>query len=128
MPYEIKYDTEMDCIVSRVFGEVDRKLFNAFSSDIAVASNEYGCLHVLSDARETELALSTVDIYHIPKYMLKMGINPRAKTAVVVGNNLDDWAFLETVSTNSGQFVRIFTDPGEAKRWLLGNDLLPRQN
>jgi hypothetical protein len=88
-----------------------------------VAAHNNACLF-LSDYSEAQMRLSTLDVYGLPKTFVDtaaaLGLNPyRLKRAIIPSQRSDDFRFYENVSANRGQSaVRIFKDPGEAKKWL----------
>ena len=79
---------------------------------------------MLSDYRQAELDLSTLDIYLTPRLLAEAlaphGVRASSiKRAIVVSGNLKDFHFFETVTLNTGQDLRMFQDMDAARKWLL---------
>ncbi len=118
MKYELSYDQERDLIVGRVDGDIDRVLVNAMASKFAELVASSGCRKLLNDLRGARITHSTFDIYSMPRIVDKQGVPIGCRRALVISEPLEDFKFLETVSVNVGQQVRIFNDPKEALEWL----------
>jgi hypothetical protein len=123
MPYEVTYDSERDCIVTRIDGRLDIPVAKEFLAELARVVSTSGCKRILDDLRGAELTLSMEALYFAPRLVPEAGVPPASKSAIVVAEQ--DWSaysFLETVARNLGQTVRVFTDPDEARRWLMGQE------
>ncbi len=118
MKYELSYDKEHDLIVGRVEGDIDPVLVKKMASEFADIIETSGCHKLLNDLRDAKITPSTLDIYNMPRIISKQGVHLACKRALVVPEASDDFRFLETVSVNVGQQVRIFTDPEAAIEWL----------
>jgi hypothetical protein len=101
-----------------VSGEIDMVIVRTFVSELVFLMKKHKCERILNDLRGTDLRLSTVDIYNIPRLASDAGLEGWTKKALVVNANWDDYRFLETVSVNAAHTVRIFNDIEEAKEWL----------
>jgi hypothetical protein len=123
MPYEVTYDPECDCVMARIDGELSIQVAKEFLAEISRIVRANGCRRTLDDLRGAELTLSIAELYFAPRLTLEAGIPPAFKSAIVVAEK--DWlqcSFLETVAQNQGQIVRVFADPDEARRWLMGQE------
>ena len=120
MNYELTYDEERDLIVGYIHGDFDSSVVKKMATDLANMVRKHGCSRVLNDLRGAQITPSVLDIYSMPKFVNQAGIPIICKRALVVRELSEDYHFLETVSANVGQQVRIFTDPDAAIEWLLG--------
>jgi hypothetical protein len=120
LSYEVTYDPERDCIVTRIDGRLDMPVAKGFLAELARVISTSGCERILDDLRGAELTLSMQTLYFAPRLVPEAGIPPASKSAIVVPEQ--DWSaysFLETVARNLGQNIRVFTDPDEASGWLM---------
>jgi hypothetical protein len=120
MPYSVKYDTETECILVSVEGELNLSLFDSMAAEVARCLNEYGCRRILNDLRHAKPTKSVVDIYTMPERALKAGVARVVKRALVVSGTSSEFRFLETVFFNQGNIVQLFNSIDDAKRWLFG--------
>ena len=121
MPYEIKYDSEGNCLMCRMFGEITYSILPTFASDADDLLGKHDCHLLLNDLREADLQLSTLDLHEIPKLLSQFDHIAFCKRALVVSGNMDDYQFFETVSVNRGDNVKIFRSFDEAEQWLFDN-------
>jgi hypothetical protein len=120
MSYEITYDAERDCIVTRIDGWLDVPVAKDFLAELARVISTSGCERILEDLRGAELMLSMVDLYFASQMPSEVGIPPAIKSAIVVAEeDRRKYSFLETVARNRGRIVGVFSDPDEASRWLM---------
>ncbi len=124
MPHTIRYNQE-ECIIElHIQGLITLNEFKDVISEVAHTVYENHCLLILSDYRQATLKLSAFEIYDVPKIIMNTDtpsyISEReVKRALVVTEITEDFHFLETVSANRGQPVKLFTDVDKAKAWLL---------
>jgi hypothetical protein len=121
MPYEVTYDPERDCIVARIDGELAIPVAKEFLAELARVISTSGCKRVLVDLRAAVLMLSMGDLYFAARLPPEAGIPIGIKSAAIVAEK--DWfeySFLGRVARDQGQTVRMFIDPEEASRWLMG--------
>lgn len=55
--------------------------------------NKHHRLRILNDVCDADLALSTFEIYDIPKLVTETGLKHWTKRALVVSEDLDDYLF-----------------------------------
>jgi DNA-directed RNA polymerase subunit H (RpoH/RPB5) len=85
--------------------------------------SEKKCNNILLDFRASKIDLPTLKIYLTPDKLSeefkKFGINIlNLRRAILVISNDENYRFLETVSLNQSQKLRIFSDENLAKEWL----------
>jgi hypothetical protein len=124
MPFTVEFD-ESGFIHATYQGDLNLGDITALMAAVAHLIKERNCFLVLSDYRQAKLAISIIDLYEIPKMIVKrgreMGVQAqRVKRALIIPASASDkFSFFETVSLNNSQSVRIFTDEGKARDWLL---------
>jgi len=124
MSFEIKYDGDFSCLMCRMTGKIDLQLIEEFLVKLTPMMKNHKCSRILNDARSAELVLSSVDIYNIPKLFAQSGIDISVKRALVIADLKELHFFLETVSKNRSQNVKIFTDYDEALKWVTADSLV----
>jgi len=120
MKYELSYDRERDLIIGRIEGNIDPAIVKAMASEFAELVSSSGCSKLLNDLRNAAITHSALDIYSMPRIVDKLGLPIACRRALLVSDASKDFQFLETVSLNVGQQVRIFKDPESAIKWLEG--------
>lgn len=122
MPFTVTYDSNIDCVVTRISGNMDTALITDFFSEIGKVAATNNCIRVLSDLREGKIAAPMTDIYEMAKSLDKLKILKSFKRAIVISQDHKDYQFWETVCYNQGYHkVKLFTDYEQAKKWLLAN-------
>ena len=121
MSHTIVYNSEEHIIELKVLGRLTMGEIREIIPQMVSTIKEKDCFSIVSDYREAELNLSTIDIYEVPK-MISIALGEfdgfRLKRALVVTKDLKDFHFFDTVSFNQGQNVKLFQDIVEAKKWL----------
>jgi hypothetical protein len=118
MPFNVSYDSESDCLIASIEGEIDFELLEELAAEVVRLSTAHNCRRILNDLSKAVMKLSTLNIYDIPKLLKDAGLRQDCLRAIVVAKDFDDYAFFMTVSKNRGQLVELFRDIDEAKRWL----------
>lgn len=132
MPRSVSYDAEAGLVLIRIEGRVDMSVIRAALPQVLRVAAEHDCFRVLSDLREADLMISTVELYDLPQTiadaMSKAGVKvQKYRRAIVIARNLEDFAFFETVARNRGHVLRTFHDVDAAKNWLIkGTGRIPR--
>lgn len=122
MSFRVTYDAQADCVVTRVEGELDKEVVQAFFAEMGRVATENRCARVLSDLREAKIVASTTDIYRMAQSLEDKKIGRSFRRAIVVSRDEEDYAFWETVCFNQGfQSVRLFHDYEDANRWVTGS-------
>lgn len=127
MTYELSYDKERDLIVGSVEGDIDPVLVKAIASELAGLVASTGCRRLLNDLRKARLSGDAFQIYDMPRIVDQQGVPFTCRRALLISGPSEDYRFLETVSVNACQQVRIFDDLASALEWL-GVDAAPQDN
>ena len=83
MPFEIKYDEKQHCIFATFTGKITMELTREYIAALLPILEETGCQRLLSDSREAELNLSSLDILQFPKLAAASPLTARCKRAVL---------------------------------------------
>jgi len=124
MAHTITYNPDLHIIEIKYQGNATvSELREVFSESMKVA-REQDCFLFLSDFSEAKLKLSTLDIYELPDILsgtfASSGIPAyKLKRALIAEKDLEDYRFFETVTSNRGQYTKIFQDVARAREWLL---------
>jgi hypothetical protein len=76
---------------------------------------------VLGDHRDLLPAVSTYDVYRLPRDLLNGGRRFPAKVAILYSqesSKKEDFQFFEVTASNVGMYLKLFTDPEAAHQWL----------
>lgn len=122
MPFEIKYDSELDCIFSTFTGEVNMTITKQYIARLLPILEETGCRRVLSDSRECSLKLSSMDIVQFPKMAQAHPQTARLKRAVLASPGTSGYELYATLSRLQGQDIQVFSNREEALQWLLNEE------
>lgn len=125
MGYKLSHDQERDIIVGRIEGEMVPALVQEMAAEFAGLVRTSGCHRLLNDLRGARLTPSSFDIYSMPRIVDEREVPVTCRRALLIPEEADDFRFLETVSVNYGQHVRVFTDPEAAIEWLLADKAHP---
>lgn len=112
------YDTENDCIVGNLVGEVTMKTLMTYVTTISEACEENNCKRFLNDISKSELKLSTVELYYLPRMAVKGAFNHSWKRAILLNERNRDVDFYEITAINQSLNIKVFTDRDEAIEWL----------
>lgn len=125
MPYTIIHDPREHWIETRLWGVIGPAEAQALVTAIVEACAAADCVLCLTDYRDAQLRLSTLDIYRIPAKVAEAAAAAhglpwqRLKRALLVRESqLADLSFFETVTVNNNQKVRLFLDAEQARQWL----------
>lgn len=125
MKYTLSYDQKRDIIVGRIEGEMVPALVKEMASEFAGLVRSSGCHRLLNDLRDARITHSTFEIYSMPRIVDEREVPVTCRRALVISEEADDFRFLETVSVNYGQQVRVFSDPETAIEWLMADETHP---
>jgi hypothetical protein len=120
MKWHMHYDENEKIIFISTSGVLDIRSASILRSEGAELIKHHNCMRCLLDHRNIKRdALSTLDIYDLPKRYDELGIPRQLKMAVVVQKSLmDNLSFYETVCRNNGYSVSLFFDREFALEWL----------
>ena len=118
----ISYKIEVEGDLLRVTASgFDESLEQTQQYGLAVieAAVKHGCRRVLSDERDLEYRLNTINTYQLAQFMVENA--PQiACAAVVCHPDFEvDAHFFENVVVNRGLMLRMFTDLTTAEMWVM---------
>lgn len=123
MAIEVRYNEKDRIIEAKISGEFNWPMMEELVSQLANCVNEKDCRLILVDGRELKMGLSISNIYLTPDKVEKafgqFGVNVRQLRRAMVIKEFDrDLRFMETVSLNQSQTLRLFEDEATARTWL----------
>jgi len=90
-----------------------------YADAIIEAVKDFKSKNVLCDERELQYSLSITDTYQLAEYISQHSSH-LIKVAIVCNSKyFDDARFYETVATNRGMQIKVYTNIEEAETWLL---------
>ncbi len=121
--FTIRYNEEEGIIEARVYCQFDWNLIEELAPKLGEMVLEKDCDLIFLDFTNSEIIMPTLRIYKTPEKLglefSKAGVNAWSlRRALLIKPGQKDFNFLEDVSVNSAQTVRLFTDEGDAKSWL----------
>jgi len=124
MAWKIQVDPEMGFIHTVYSGTLtERDVKESTVEALALAPGD-GPRLFLTDVRDAESRLSTLDIYNVPKQWDALRADRRNKLALVVPGDKKIWSdaqFYETICNNRGWNVKVFAEQAPAIDWLTGS-------
>ncbi|MFC1475725.1 STAS/SEC14 domain-containing protein [Candidatus Zixiibacteriota bacterium] len=121
MKIQVKYLPEDDIVLTEVEGEITVEMARQAVAESIKEGAKHGTNLILGDLRGTYMGASTIDIYELPRILKRDGVGAKHINALVVAQDLQDHAFMETVADNQALSIRFFTRMDEAKAWLKKN-------
>ncbi|QBG48794.1 hypothetical protein EGM51_15810 [Verrucomicrobia bacterium S94] len=118
MPFNIEYDTDEDIIVSTFIGEITMTVVKEYLAALLPVLEETRCRKLLSDSRNGELKLSSIDILNFPKIAKASPLTENLKRAVLTKPGMSGYELYESISMTHGQNVKLFKTRAEAIAWL----------
>lgn len=123
MPYSLSVDHGGGVLEIRGHGKFTRADFDQVTAEGAPLLAAHGLRRVLSDYRAATLAVSIGELHQVVRTIAEairaQGIPlTEVKRALVFAADAESFAFYETAALNRNQYIRIFRDPDEARRWL----------
>jgi len=119
MAIDFQIRIEDDLVFAAASG-YDENLEEALDYNRAVlqACIEHDCSRILTDERELEYRLDTVDTFELATQAAR-AVPSLTKIAIATGpSNQADADFYETVAVNRGLSVKFFPDLDSARAWL----------
>lgn len=122
MNWQMRYDENEQIIFIETNGVLEITSANYMRAEGAALIKEHKCMRLLLDhSGIVRDALSTMDIYDLPRRYEEMGLTRQIKMALVIPREfVENLRFYETVCRNNGYSVQLFSDRNEALSWLKG--------
>ncbi|WP_372794746.1 hypothetical protein [Pontiella sp.] len=118
MPFNIEYDAADDLIVATFLGPVTMALVKEYIAALLPLLEKTGCKRVLSDSRNGDLELSSIDIMQFPKMAGASPLTSGLKRAVLKRPGTRGYEMYATMCNAQGQNVKLFESRAEAVEWL----------
>lgn len=122
MTWRIDYNAElgvMDCVYS---DHVSAAEFEAGTLKTIALAKQHRTHLILIDDSELTSAVSTMEIYEMPRFYAGTDANRKSKWAIILppgGQIREDVKFYATMCLNRGWYLKAFDDRKEAIDWLL---------
>lgn len=123
MTHTVTHNPALGVIETVAQGNLTSSEAKEIISEITQIAVEKDCFLCLRDYRKATIEMSTLEIYDIPKTLsgivTSFGVRPSMfKRAIIAEKSLIDYQFFETATLNMGQYIKLFQDIDEAKKWL----------
>lgn len=122
MSNSVTYEPASNLICVTLIGAIDKTMMDEVTAQTLRLVQQHSCFRVLADLRQASSAVTTLDLFQrareTAQQLAATNIPSSYKRALVVGQNVEDPKFYETVSQNREQKIRVFYDVAEAIRWL----------
>jgi hypothetical protein len=109
----------VEVVTTGTISHDDMRKMIAAAVDAGIA---HGSPLALVDHRQSDMALSVVDIYRLASFQIDTRVAYRSRVAIIVRDSLarsDEAQFFDDRSFNSGMARKLFADRDAAIRWLL---------
>ncbi|MBP6178827.1 MAG: hypothetical protein KA473_14170 [Anaerolineales bacterium] len=120
MNWQMRYDENEQIIFIKTNGILEITSANYMRAEGAALIKEHNCMRLLLDhSGIVRDALSTMEIYDLPRRYEEMGLTRQLKMALVIPHEfVENLRFYETVCRNNGYSVQLFSDHDLALKWL----------
>ena len=121
MRWDIEFIEKDKTISVKYHGTSNAELFIRSFEEFVGLATKYEVNRFLVDTSDLKPALTTVEIYELPKAFDKLPVDRKTRYAMVECENpavRKNLAFFETVSRNLGYLVKLFEDRESAMAWL----------
>lgn len=123
MAIEVRYNEEDQIIEAKVSGDFNWPVMEELVSQLSNWIKEKDCRRILVDGRSMKMVLSVSNIYLTPEKVdqafekFKLDVR-RLRRALLIQQPDQALRFMETVSLNQSQTLRLFMDEQAARDWL----------
>ena len=123
MTFKVTYNENTNIIESRVHGDFDCGLIERMVPELAKLVLKMNSDLIFIDFRYCKVNMSTMKIYETPKKIAqefaKMGVDAsKLRRAILINTAQNDFDFLESVTSNNAQILKLFYDEESAIAWL----------
>ncbi len=122
MSWKLSYDPDLNAVCCAYDGHVTADEFKASNRETIALAKKHSTYLLLIDDSKLESAVTTTEIYNMPKVYSDLQGNRRTRLAIILpptGAIRKDVLFYETVCRNHGWKVKAFDNRSEAAEWLL---------
>lgn len=123
MTYRVTFTETTNIIESRVHGDFDWNLVEHMVPEIGKFVLKTNSNLIFIDFRESKVNMSTIIIYETPRKIAeefeKLGVDVRKlRRAILITPTQEDFDFLDSVTANNAQVLKLFYDEESAIQWL----------
>jgi len=117
--YTLSISEKQEFIICRVTGPLTIKVAKEFAKEIDNMSRAHNIKRFLKDMRGAPIQSSSYQIYEYTyEYMTNLGFQKDTRSAILVDPPDQSHNFVETVASNAGFTVKVFSDRAAAIAWL----------
>lgn len=119
MTWHVEFNSEWDCIHTVYTGPTTIQDVNEATEAATALTHPNRPSRFLSEVRDSEIRISTMDLYNMPNGWKFLGANKANKLAIVATTQQQaNLSFLEDTSRNRGWQVALFSSRQPALDWL----------
>lgn len=124
MNFKVTFNDKTQIVESKVHCEFDWNLVESMIPEIGKHILQSGTNLIFIDFRRSKVTMSTTKIYETPRKIAeefaKMGIDAKKmRRAILIMPGQKDFDFLESVTSNNAQILKLFYDEEQAMNWLI---------
>lgn len=120
MPFEVRYNRDLHCLVNILTGDLDQQVIGDYFSEVGKVAEKNKCTRMISDLREAKIIAPVTEMYNMLKSLEAKKIKITFRRALVISQDKENYEFWETASVNHGfQSLKLFEDYDEALKWML---------
>jgi hypothetical protein len=116
--FAVQYIPEEGIVRLHLQGEIDAQILSVATSKLVEEISRCNCNRLLMDHREAKLNISVSEMFNRPMVASNLGVPYSSKIAIIYSKREFDYRFVETVGSNRGFTVKVFTDIDEGIKWL----------
>ena len=124
MNFKVTFNESTQIVESRVHGDFDWNLVETMIPEIGKHLLQSGTNLIFIDFRRSKVTMSTTKLYETPRKIAeefgKMGIDAKKlRRAILIKPGQKDFDFLESVTSNNAQILKLFYEEELAMQWLI---------
>jgi hypothetical protein len=124
MNFKVTFNEKTQIVESRVHCDFDWTLVETMIPQIGKQILQSGTNLIFIDFRRSKVTMSTTKIYETPlkiaEEFAKLGIDAKnLRRAILIKSGQKDFDFLENVTSNNAQILKLFYDEELAMKWLI---------
>ena len=124
MNFKVTFNQSTQIVECRVHCDFDWTLVETMIPEIGKHILESGTNLIFIDFRRSKVMMSTMKIYETPRKIAeefgKMGIDAKKlRRAILIKPGQKDFDFLDSVTSNNAQILKLFYEEELAMQWLI---------
>lgn len=124
MNFKVTFNESTQIVECRVHCDFDWSLIETMVPEIGKYLLQSGTNLIFIDFRRSKVTMSTTKLYETPRKIAeefgKMGIDAKKlRRAILIKPGQKDFDFLDSVTSNNAQILKLFYDEELAMQWLI---------